>query len=542
MKLWSLKGQKILIVDDFPSMRSMLRTMLKNYGADYIREARNGEEALEIIAEETLDIILCDYNLGDGKDGQQVLEEAKLRDLLPFSSIFMMTTAENSTEMVMGAVEFQPDEYIVKPFTKIILQMRISKLQEKKAAFKNISDAIENKNYTTAIDLCDAMLQNENKNHFEIMKLKGDLHLRLSDFKSAENLYENVLDVRDLEWAQFGLGKSYYLRNEYKDAQPIFEDLITQNKEFVAAYDWLAMTYKTLGNNKKCQEILMKALSISSKAILRQRALGEISMINEDYKIAEKAYKSTVRDGRNSVHNSPDDYCGLAKVYIKTEAKQSAARVLDQMSKDFEKAKPLIQMKVAVVEGIVHKELGNTKQSGLAVDKAMALFADDPGNLACDAAIELAQICFSMGKEEQGNELIKHVVRNNHENDVVIKQVQKIFSDAGMTETGNELISEVRKEVVDLNNDGVDLAKQGKLKESIRLFQRAARAMPENLIISLNAAQSLIMMMRDRGTSERHLSQTRIYLDRAGKLDANNERFQKLLSRYHDIIRKNVTN
>jgi CheY-like chemotaxis protein len=540
MKLWSLKGKKIVVVDDFPAMRSMLRDMLKNYSADNIKEARNGEEALELLAEETKDIVLCDYNLGEGKDGQQVLEEAKQNGLLPYSSIFIMTTAENTSEMVMGAVEFQPDEYVVKPFTKVVLQMRLAKLQEKKEKFKKISNAIEENNYPHAINLCNAMLQSDNKTLFEVMKLKGDLLLRLSDYKAAESLYEKVLDLRDVAWAQFGLGKTYYLQKEYEDARQIFEDLIAHNENFVAAYDWLAMTHKVLANNKKCQDVLVRAIGISSKAILRQRALGEISMINEDYKIAEKAYKTAVKDGKNSIHKSPDDYGGLAKVYIKNESKQLATKTLGQMGKDFDKAEPLIQMKMAIVEGVVHKELGNTDQSSLALDKAMQLFTDNPGNMSCDSAMELAETCFSMGKKDQGNELIKHVVRNNHENDTILKKVEKIFTDAGMADTGNDLIASTRKEVVDLNNDGVELAKQDKLKESIRLFQRAARAMPENLVINLNAAQSLIMLMKNRGANERQLSQARIYLDRAGKLDANNDRFHKLLSRYHDLINTNT--
>ena len=75
--LWSLKDKKILIVDDFAEMRSSLRNMLTPFDANDISMASTGEEAIELIAHNKFDIIMCDYNLGDGKDGQQVLEEAK---------------------------------------------------------------------------------------------------------------------------------------------------------------------------------------------------------------------------------------------------------------------------------------------------------------------------------------------------------------------------------------------------------------------------------------------------------------------------------
>ena len=72
MAIWSLEGKKILIIDDFAEMRSTLRGMLASYGANDISMASNGEDAVDMICRKNFDIILCDYNLGDGKDGQQV--------------------------------------------------------------------------------------------------------------------------------------------------------------------------------------------------------------------------------------------------------------------------------------------------------------------------------------------------------------------------------------------------------------------------------------------------------------------------------------
>lgn len=536
MKLWSLKNNRILIVDDFPAMRSMMRHMLASYGADNIKEARNGEEALVHLEEETKEIILCDYNLGEGRDGQQILEEAKQRELLPYSSIFIMATAENTSEMVMGAVEFQPDDYLVKPFNKIVLQARLRKLQDKKAAFEEISDAIEGKDYRYAINLCDTLANTDQKNVFELLKLKGDLLMRLADYDGAEALYEKILDTREVPWAQFGLGKVFFYRKEFEDSQTVFEDLIATQKNFIVAYDWLAATLKHLGNNRKSQEILAKAVVISPKAILRQRALGEVAYLNEDFVLSAKSYKRVVHDAKNSIHKDPNDYGGLAKAYVKQESATAAVKVLCDMAKEFEKADATMQLKAAVIEGVVHKNLGNTDKSGLAIDKAMELFSSEPGALSSDIAMEVAQTCLALGKTDQANELIKHVVRNHHEDQAVLDRVQSLYAEAGMADEGNTIIAGTRQEVVELNNDGVDLAKQGKLKESIRLFQRAARAMPENIVVNLNAAQSLIMIMQSRGTNDRHLEQIRGYLDRAGDTDATNKRYQKLLHRYHELF------
>ncbi len=116
------------------------------FGANKLTEVRNGDEAVDAMSKQTMQVVLCDYNLGDGKDGQQILEEAKERSLLPYSSIFILVTAENTSSMVMGAVEYQPDDYLVKPFTKAVLQVRLAKLQERKQGLHDIARALDEKN------------------------------------------------------------------------------------------------------------------------------------------------------------------------------------------------------------------------------------------------------------------------------------------------------------------------------------------------------------------------------------------------------------
>ena len=64
------------------------------------------------------DIVLCDYNLGAGQDGQQLLEELRYRHKLKNTSLFVMITAESSRDMVLGALEYLPDDYLTKPITQ----------------------------------------------------------------------------------------------------------------------------------------------------------------------------------------------------------------------------------------------------------------------------------------------------------------------------------------------------------------------------------------------------------------------------------------
>lgn len=534
-KLWTLKGYKILIVDDFPGMRSMLRSMLTGFGADEISEAKNGEEAVRLLQSIRFDIVLCDYNLGDGKDGQQVLEEAKERDLLPHSSIFIMTTAENTAEMVMGAVEYKPDEYLSKPFTKQVLQARLQKLLDRKLSLRDISNAMQKRDFGLAIELCDKQLANKAKNRIELLKLRGELALKKKDYDAALASYDAVLKERDLPWAKLGKAQVFFDMEKYEDATAILEDIIKANPNYVFAYDLLAKVFEALGDSKKSQELLEFATNKSPKAVLRQKSLAKVAFSNEDFDVSGEAYKRAIRIGKYSCYKSPDDYAGLARVHMKKDTKVEAIKTLSQMKKEFRSSSPAMRIQSTVHEINLYDELDKPEDSKKSLQSVMDIFSKDPAALNTDTAMELAKACYKHGMTEDGNELLKHVVRNHHDNAEILANVKQLLDQHNSDGNSDELIANTRDEVVALNNQGVELATQGKLRDSISLFVKASSGMPENQTITLNTAQSLIMFMQKNGPFREFMDQAQSYLARAQSLGCNSDKYLKLLTAFQAL-------
>lgn len=530
-----LANKKVLVVDDFPEMRSMVRKMAVAFRANDIDDAKNGAEAIKMLEKKKYDIVLCDYNLGEGKDGQQVLEEAKHRQLINPATIFMLITAENTMEMVMGAMEYHPDGYLTKPFTKTEFAARLEKIQEKKSDLAEIEKAIHRKDNVSAISLCNEKLASNPKNAMEVMKIKAELCERMGDFAEAGTIYEKVLSLRDVPWASIGLARVRYYNKDYMVAKEMLQDMIEKNNQWVEAYDWLAKTYEALGDMGQAQRILADAVAISPKAILRQKALADIAFKNKDMDAAETAYKRVVRIGKTSCYKSPSDYAGLSKVYLEKRSPTEALKVISGVRGEFDNA-PEAALQAAVMEGQIYTDLGQKDLAEKAITEASHLYTTIAGNVSTDVAMDLAKTCFAMGKKEQGEELVKYVVRNHHEDEAVLRQAQNLFTSLGLENEGQALINSTRQEVVDVNNKGVQLAKEGKLEESIEFFTKAVAGMPDNLTINLNAAQSLIMQMQKAGKNDRHLYQARQYLDRARHLDPTNEKYQKLLGHYKKLL------
>ncbi|TPW17468.1 MAG: response regulator receiver domain-containing protein [Halothiobacillaceae bacterium] len=526
-----LTGKKILVVDDFPEMRSMMRKMAVAFRAQEIDDARNGEDALKLMERNKYDIVLCDYNLGPGKDGQNVLEEAKHKSLINHSTVFMLITAENTLRMVMGAMEYVPDGYLTKPFTKGEFSTRLEKIQQKKANLKEIEKAMQRNDYAAAVLACDEKLAENPPNIMELLKIKADMYEKMGDYEAAATVYNKVLDSREIAWASLGVARIHLHQKNYDDAKETLQRLIYENAQYIEAYDLLAKVYEASDDLEEAQNILKKALEISPKAILRLKTLGQIAYKNSDLEVAESSFKNAVRLGKHSCFKEASDYTGLAKVYLDKKSPVEALKLVGEIREMFEDNNHAA-FQAAVMESMVHKQTGNSELANQAITKANELFAAIPENLPLDTVMDLAKTCLALGNAEAGAKYAKYIVQNHHEDEAVIKQTQALFNEFNMGDTGNDLINAARQEVIDVNNQGVRLAKEGKFEESIEFFEKAAGGMPENKTVNLNAAQSLILFMQKSGKKERLLRQTMKYLERAKKIDPFDEKYLKLMTFY----------
>ena len=240
MPLLDLSKVKFLIIDDFANYRSMLHSILVSCGAQHIEDASNAADTLKMVTYNKFDVILCDYNLGDGQNGQQLLEEIMHRHLMPYGTIYIMITAENTQNMVMAAVEYRPDGYLNKPFPKELLLKRLDMLVQKKAIMKDIYRTYNKKDYQKALELADEKMAQHKKQALEIGKLKGEIALAANKLDIALEVYNKALSIRDFQWAMVGKARALLQNRNYAEAQTILEGVIKENKNYIEAYDLLA--------------------------------------------------------------------------------------------------------------------------------------------------------------------------------------------------------------------------------------------------------------------------------------------------------------
>jgi two-component system chemotaxis response regulator CheY len=124
-------SMRILVVDDYGTMRRIVRGLLEQIGYQDVDEAEDGASALEKLRNATYNLIISDWNM-EPMTGFELLKEvradAKLKE-----TPFILVTAEGKTEHVVAAKRAGVDSYIVKPFTAQTLQAKINSVLPNRA-------------------------------------------------------------------------------------------------------------------------------------------------------------------------------------------------------------------------------------------------------------------------------------------------------------------------------------------------------------------------------------------------------------------------
>ena len=116
----------VLVVDDAPTMRRIVRGLLRELGLKNVREAEDGKIALQALKNKKTDLIVCDWNM-PVMTGIELLRE--IRDDISLKEVpMLMVTTEAKKESIVAAVEAGVNNYIVKPFNAQTLNEKLGKI------------------------------------------------------------------------------------------------------------------------------------------------------------------------------------------------------------------------------------------------------------------------------------------------------------------------------------------------------------------------------------------------------------------------------
>jgi CheY-like chemotaxis protein len=517
---------RALVVDDSPSMRNALRLTLSNFGIIKVQLAGNAAEAIFQIKNKPCDFILCDFNLGEGRDGQQLLEEMRHGNLISLETVFMMVTAESYYEKVVAAAELAPDDYIIKPFSPEVLRNRLDGILLRKRAFREAYRCFLAQDLDAAIAACDELIRSKPKYVVDALRFKGELLIALGRSEEAEGLYKQVIQMRAIPWARLGLARTLHLQKKESAAEEELREVLEHAPEMVAAYDLLSEVCLAKKDAAAAQDALEKGVAISSKTVRRQQKLGEVAHGNGDLDTARTAFSNVLDKGRHSIFVTPTDFGNLCRVQLEQGDLKAVADTLKK-NKSTLLGSPEGKLVMAVTQSMAHVQSGNPQEAAKLLDEVAALRAAGTRGDA-QLMLDLAGVSMASGRHEEADSIVSEVARNAHDSEALLAKARRIYEQAGRVDAGVSVLAAATSDVRKLNNEGVVLAQRGDYQTAVDKLLAACDEAPRNPRIMMNAVWVILKYIDQVGMDEKLMGIARRNLDEAERLSPGHSRISGL--------------
>ena len=534
-----LDNKKVLIIDDLPEARQALKKMICEFGGSLVHTANDGRSGSERLQNRHYDIVFVDYHLKYGKNGQQILEEARHKKTLTTKDLFIIVSGEVHRDRALGTIDHHPDDYIAKPYNPGMLRQRLHRLLNLKLTLSHINEALDDEDYETAEISCLDMMKQQPATRSQCQKILGQIYNRTRNFDKAAKVYSDIIKEKsDVPWANVGLAVAELEKGNIKEAISILEDNIKSHPYYLYSYDWLEKCYLQQERSLEAQHLLSSATKLSPQAILRQMELGKVARMNNDLEVSETAYRSAVNLGEYSCFNDFDNYVQLTDCIMNNFENKSpkeqyhCAEEVKQLSKTVRKHfhnKPDYIFIADSLESKVAHMSGDSEGAMMAMLRAQRSLDKIP-NPSIEHQLQLAEVYKTLG-EDSYLDFMKTTLQSKEMTEAQRKQFNKVTSH--QTPEENEAHSE------NMNAEGIKLYEQGKLKPAIESFLEAVEFEEVGLAAVLNAIQAILAHHKKTNKNSPYFQLCSKLFARIAYIDdsdARYERFTKLESQYKSYL------
>lgn len=520
----NLENLEVLVIESQQGMRAQLRSMLDGFMVSGVQFAPSAAAAVRKLRERRFDLILCEYDLGDGQNGQHLLEDLRTHKIIPLDTLFIMISGERSYEKVVGTAELTPNDYILKPLTPGTLLMRLQRAVARRDAFRPAYRMMEAGETQAAIAYCVNAEEDHPSYRIDFMRLRAELHETQGQPEQAEAIYRAILELRAVPWARLGVARMLFAGKRYADAERMLMALISENSFYLDAYDWLARTREALERPQQAKEVLASAVEMSPERMSRLRHLGAVSISAGDYADAEKVLSDVVRKGKYSDFRDPEDHLRLLRAQLIQQKFDDAQATIGDLEKSMI-GRPTAAVCGPLSRALLHQCTGDREAAREALQQAVR--ASGQGDLPTSLKHELIKACLDNALEAEGSELVVDVLRNATDQQT-IEETRALLRARGREDLSERIEERLYTEVKGYVTAGAEKAQAGDYDGAVAEMMNAVRKMPGNPHVLFNAALALLRHMEHRGWSERFAAEARNLINRTRKLDPQNPRLDAI--------------
>ncbi|MCL2877074.1 MAG: response regulator [Betaproteobacteria bacterium] len=530
------EGLQVLVIASDSRLRAQLRGMLSLFGFGMVHFAVTAHTALRHLRTRRYALILCDFALGDGQDGQHFLEDLRQHDIIASETLFVMITAERNHERVVGAAELLPDDYILTPLSPGALQARLERIVDRRKALLPAWQLAAIGDWLGAVEYCLEAEAAYPQYLLDFYRLEAGFHIAAGQLNEAEAIYRQIVESQHIPWAQLGLARCLAFKKDYAQADALLSELIAGNDFFMAAYDLLARVRAENGQAVAACEVLHTAVERSPYRLDRQRRLGELAMEAGDASTAETALAEVVRQSTNSGFRNPEDHVRLVQAQLAQDKLDAARDTIGDIERSLGN-QPNAALCKAFANAMLHTYTGNTREARVELSVAASL-AGTGTAISPGLSRELVKACFDHDMRGAGSEVVLNALRVTGDEQTV-NALRGILQSRGLELLSQNIEQNVQEEVRSLIKTGAEKARIGNYDGAVEAMMDAVHQMPGHPVVLFNAALALLRHIEHRGWNHALANQARSLIERARELDPASIRLSTLAEYMHILIGRN---
>jgi CheY-like chemotaxis protein len=290
-----------LIIDGNPASRSVLFQHLREFGFGSVKAAGRLSDAREMLEHRKFDLVVCDNHFENSNEsGQDLLEELRREQMLPYSTVFMMVTGDATYQRVAEAAEAALDSYLIKPFSANTLFERLKEARNRKRMLKDIFLAMEAKQHALAAQLCLNRFHERETYWLYAARIGAELLLMLKRNDEAKQLFDAVVAAKAVPWARLGVARVQLADGEVMQARRTLESLLGDQPQYADSYDVMGKVQMEQGQLEQALSTYRTATTITPGCILRLQHCGTLSFYAGDAPAAIQMLERTWQMGNKS--------------------------------------------------------------------------------------------------------------------------------------------------------------------------------------------------------------------------------------------------
>ncbi len=497
-------------VDDHEYFLKVIKNMLLHLGARNLTSTSSVEEAKRICKKQQFNVYLVDYNLGSRENGRQLIHYLHENKLIPLDALILMLTGDASRAMVLSAIEEEPNDYLIKPFSMTQFRQRLERCINRHNELYDIYVAQREKRYEDIISMCYERLGKMSNYAPELRIMLSEASIHVGNIDQAQAILEEGLSFQESALYRLELGKIYNLQGNFEEA---LENLTLARQMLpylMETYRIECNTYLQMGKIDEASKIIDEAIQISpqSSTLLRMQidmsatqrnffkmrdCIGSLMELHkyEKEKITH-LLSSYVHSAILFTIQTPEQYHldMLSRNINATIHRYANYLISDKEKFDVNLFEKVVQARINMTTGAAFR---GKKELYQIIDKYKEEMPNLPQSIFSNVIAGLNQI----GDYEYADKLSKeHYDGDSRDSeDPVLQRCIKIFNE-------DETLKERRDKYKDLNRQGINAYRTGNYAAALQFFDSALRKSPTNTIAIINKAQSLLKLAQKTGVKK----------------------------------------